>query len=204
MQAKNIEVIHMSRQILSKDRIIQAAVAIIEAGGTPTFSTISRRLGSRSQALYPYFANQTELSFAIFDWVARQLNDQIKTELFGLSGREGLIALAVAMRREGLAHVRLTQYLLSIPRDTANADMQQGTDLFRDLLGGMIRPVFQHSRVRLIAARWLRDLIVGDVVNIGAGWFIDQGISADDSFELALTASLDRLTLEDQQDTQDD
>ncbi|OIM61607.1 hypothetical protein ATX86_11020 [Oenococcus oeni] len=44
----------MSRQILLKDRIIQAAVAIIEAGGTPTFSTISRRLGSRSQALYPY------------------------------------------------------------------------------------------------------------------------------------------------------
>ncbi len=41
----------MSRQILLKDRIIQAAVAIIEAGGTPTFSTISRRLGSRSQAL---------------------------------------------------------------------------------------------------------------------------------------------------------
>lgn len=193
----------MSRQILSKDRIIQAAVAIIEAGGTPTFSTISRQLGSRSQALYPYFANQTELSFAIFDWVARQLNDQLKTELFGLSGREGLIALAVAMRREGLAHVRLTQYLLSIPRDTANADMQQGTDLFRDLLDGMIRPVYQHSRVRLLAARWLRDLIVGDVVNIGAGWFIDQEISADDSFELALTASLDRLTMEDQRDTQD-
>lgn len=73
----------MSRQILSKDRIIQAAVAIIEAGGTPTFSTISRRLGSRSQALYPYFANQTELSFAIFDWVARQLNDQIKQNCLG-------------------------------------------------------------------------------------------------------------------------
>lgn len=189
----------MVRQVLTQERIIQAAIDCIETGQSPTFSTLARTLGTRSQALYPYFANQQALSYAIFNSAAQQLSDQLKTELFGQSGRDGLLALAVACRREVLAHIHLAQYLLGVPRDTENPDMQQATDVFHELLGRMISPVYKQPRVRLLAGRWLRDLIVGDALNVGSGWFKNRELTSDESFSWLVNASLDRLAIEDQQ-----
>lgn len=190
----------MVRQILSKERIIQASVALIEAGKIPTFADLARRLSIHSQALYPYFSNQAELNDAIFAWAMRQLNEQLRNKLFGLSGREGIMAFSIACRQECLAHIRLTQYLMGVHRDQANQDMQAGTDLFHDLMSSMIKPVFKRAKVRLLAGRWLRNLIIGDVINVGAGWFKNRELSSDETFEWMVSACLQRLAQEDQAD----
>ncbi|PIO83048.1 hypothetical protein BSQ39_05400 [Loigolactobacillus backii] len=182
----------MTRQVLSPAKIIQTSIELIEAGEQLSFSTIARALGTKSQALYSYFDNQTALGYAVVGWTIAQVNDRLRTQLFGLSGQQGIVAFATEFRKLALAHPRLTRFVLARPRTKDYAVATAAFTQLRQLLNQMIASQYPESQ-RLLVSRCVRALMVGDIVNVGTGWFTDETISAADSFHELLMMNLEML-----------
>lgn len=186
----------MSKQLLSPEKIVTVGIQTIEAGTPLTFANLARTLGTRSQALYPYFNNQTALSYAITDAVLARANAQLQQALFGLSGQPAVMQFALTCRQLGLAHPKLVLFMIGLPRheDISDEAMQD----FRKMLTTLIGELVHTERVQLLGGRWLRDLIIGEVANISGGWFINQDLPQEDSFRWTVTHGLADLIAEDQ------
>lgn len=182
----------MTRQILSQAKIVQTSIELIEAGEQLSFSTIARALGTKSQALYSYFDNQTALSYAVVGWTITQVNDRLRTQLFGLSGQQGIVAFATEFRKLALVHLKLTRFVLAKPRTKDYPIATKAFTQLRQLLNQMIASQYPEQQ-RLLVSRCIRALIVGDIVNVGTGWFTDDTISTADSFHELLVMNLKML-----------
>lgn len=182
----------MTRQILSQEKIIQTSIELIEEGDVLSFSAIARKLGTKSQALYSYFNNQTELRYAVVGWAVTQVGDQLRKQLFGLSGQAGIVAFATEFRRLALTHLKLTQFVLSMPRTKKYSEVTKAFGEIRLLLNQMIDGVYPKSQ-QLLVSRCVRDIMVGDIVNVGTGWFTDDSLSATDGFHELLVMNLKML-----------
>jgi AcrR family transcriptional regulator len=94
--AKNARSIQRREESLSRDRIIEASIAILDDGGESalTFRTLSERLATGPGAIYWHIANKSELLTAACDAiVARALN----TRAVGATPEATIRALALAM-----------------------------------------------------------------------------------------------------------
>ncbi|WP_051999855.1 TetR/AcrR family transcriptional regulator [Schleiferilactobacillus shenzhenensis] len=172
----------MTRTKLSADTILDHAAALITAGEPLTFSTLARALGSRSQALYNYYPNQAALTDALCARNLHWLVPRLQKALFGLSGRAALTQLALTCRTSGLAHFRLTQFTLAhVHQDNAPATAGAMTDL-RTLINQLIQSTPADAATQIVGERMLRNLIVGEIFNVGTGWFDDPAMSAEESF----------------------
>ncbi|PDH94433.1 TetR family transcriptional regulator [Oenococcus oeni] len=180
----------MPHQILTSEKIVQAGVNIIEADKVLTFSTIAHNLGTHSQALYVYFDNQKQLSYAIVGWAVTQVIESLKTKVFSHSGKQAIIIFATELRSIALKHIQLSRFVLTVQRDDQNPEVQTAFENLRDLLHRLINSIFYDSDNRILASRCIRDLIVGDILNVGSGWFEDPTISPDDSFQESLNLCL--------------
>jgi AcrR family transcriptional regulator len=95
-----------SRPELSRDRILDAALAIIDREGDAglTFRRLGRELGADPTAAYRYFHGKDDLLLALGD---RLLGEAVDAVPVGLGWRESLHDLALALRSSLLRHPRL-------------------------------------------------------------------------------------------------
>ena len=94
--AKNARSIQRREESLSRDRIIEASIAILDGGGESglTFRTLSERLATGPGAIYWHIANKSELLTAACDAiVARTLNARV----VGATPKATIRALALGM-----------------------------------------------------------------------------------------------------------
>ena len=183
----------MQRQHLTKDKIVQASIEMIEKGEPLTFSTIARHLATSSQALYNYFGNLKDLRYAI---VAKSVNNAVtyvQSEAFGHAGLEGLLSFTMALRKLCFKNQALSQFVVTTPRSKAYPDVTAAFDRLKKLLDQMLATHFTDEHQRLLASRFIRDLTVGDVMNIWMGWFADPSFNVDDSFTTMLALALKML-----------
>lgn len=180
----------MTKQVLTKERIILAAITQIENGGPLTFSVLAKQLGSRSQALYTYFANVTELKYAVVAWCLQRGKLQVQDQLFGQAGSAGILAFAQTSRALALQHERLSRFVLAQDRTQNYPDVVAAFDGIKHLLHQLLDGTFQDTTIRELAGRCVRDLIVGDFMNVGAGWFTDKLMTPDESFEQLVRRNL--------------
>jgi AcrR family transcriptional regulator len=181
----------MPRQVLTKERIIETAIALIEEGEELTFSTVSKRLESRSQALYTYFANVNELRYAIVAWAVQAAGRQVQDKLFGQSGLTAIMEFSKQFRVLALRYERLSRFVLLQARTIDYPDVVAAFDQLRRLLHQLLNSAFRDETVRSMASRCIRDLIVGDIINVGTGWFAGGTLSPDDSFNQLLRRNLE-------------
>ena len=172
----------MPRQILSKQKIIETSVSLIESGSELSFSLVAQQLGTRSQALYSYFSNQQELSYCVVAWAINQVSQQLQQKIFGQTGIKGIIALATEFRSLALKHFKLTQLVLKMPRTNAYPEVTAAFEQLRSLINQLLATEYSDPKQQLLASRYLRDLTIGDIVNVGTGWFADKSLPADKSF----------------------
>jgi AcrR family transcriptional regulator len=180
----------MVRQVLSKEKIVATSIALIEKGDAVTFSSVSKQLGRRSQALYTYFENATELQYAIVAWTLQKASEYLQNQVFGQSGETALINFATEWRALALRHMALSRFVLLSPRRDDYPETAAAVDRLWGLLHQLVAGVFKNDTVRLLATRCLRDLIIGDVFHVGMGWFTDKAMLADDSFDQLLRQNL--------------
>ena len=183
----------MPRQILSKELIIKTSIKLIENKKENNFATIARELGIQSQALYNYFPNQLALNYAIVAWLINLMTDQLRRNLFGKAGMTAIIDFAMEFRQLALNHFHLTQFVLKMPRTNKYPETTAAFNELKSIFNQMIATEFTDPKRQLLASRCTRDLAIGDIVNVGTGWFADKSLPADKSFRKLLKQSLNKI-----------
>lgn len=183
----------MPRKILSKEIIIKTSIMLIEDNKENNFAAIARKLGTQSQALYNYFPNQLALNYAIVAWTVNLLTDQLRQDLFGKAGMTAIIDFAMAFRERALNHFLLTQFVLKMPRTDNYPEVDTAFAELKTIFNQIIGTKFTDPQKQLLASRCIRDLAIGDIVNVGTGWFADKSLPADKSFRKLLKQSLSKI-----------
>ena len=183
----------MPRQILSKEIIIKTSIELIEDNKENNFATVARKIGIQSQALYNYFPNQIALNYAIVAWTVELLTNQLRKDLFGKAGLTAIIDFVMAFRETALNHFLLTQFVLKMPRTDNYPETTAAFNELKSIFNQMIATEFTDPQKQLLASRCIRDLAIGDIVNVGTGWFADKSLPADKSFRRLLKQSLRQI-----------
>lgn len=177
---------------ISKQDIIKTAIIMIEKGDKLTFSTISRKMKITSQSLYNYFKNQKELEYAIVGTVISAACQIAERKTFGKSGHDGVIYLSLTFRKMGVKHINLVQFVISHHRTNQYQIVTDAFSELKDLLDHMLQSYIDAKKL-LKASRLIRSLVVGDILNVGTGWFKSPEVKAESSFIEMLNLSLDAL-----------
>lgn len=182
----------MRTATISKQDIIKTAIIMIEKGDKLTFSTISRKMKITSQSLYNYFKNQKELEYAIVGTVISAACQIAERKTFGKSGHDGVIYLSLTFRKMGVKHINLVQFVISHHRTNQYQIVTDAFSELKDLLDHMLQSYIDAKKL-LKASRLIRSLVVGDILNVGTGWFKSPEVKAESSFIEMLNLSLDAL-----------
>lgn len=178
---------------LSEDKIIQAAIEIITAGNydSATFKSIAEKLDCKTQALYFYFKNRDDLNLALTKYYFDKLDDNIKTECFGYSGKEGMVQVAKVMRKFGLSNLSLSLLVLKTAEISKDEIIGDETLHLRMMMNTFIEKFVTDDKAKMTITRGIRSLLIGEVVNEGIGWFHNPLIKNTESFEINLNKILD-------------
>lgn len=135
------------RGSLSRERVVAAALALVDAEGLDGFNfrRISEELGSARMAPYSYFRNKEELVEAMLDSVFGRLTDEVDpsnewtselerafTRLHDALDEHPGVTVLIHSRAEGDRLTELRDALLNIT-DAAGYSQAEGADLLRVL-----------------------------------------------------------------------
>ncbi|TMT01317.1 TetR/AcrR family transcriptional regulator [Apilactobacillus kunkeei] len=182
----------MRTATISKEDIIKNAIIMIEKGDSLTFSKISRKMKITSQSLYNYFKNQKELEYAIVGTVISSACKIAQKRTFGRSGHDGVIYLSLTFRKMGVKHINLAQFVISHHRTSQYKIVTDAFNELKELLDCMLESYVSTDKL-LKASRLIRSMVVGDILNVGTGWFKSPEVRAESSFIEMLNLSLNAL-----------
>lgn len=181
----------LTSRTLSKEKIIEAAIELIKQQESLTFTNLSKKLGTRSQAIYNYYSDVTDIKIAVamnfFDQLATRLN----ADLLGLSGKQAIKAFANVSTQYALDNFLIAQQILSIPvEQKREGALEESIDSVYKILRLFLNQLIKDDQQKIIIARMLRNLIIGEVVHVGNGRFNSKQISSRDSFDQMLEITL--------------
>lgn len=189
----------MTKQVLNPDRIVKATIELIEADAPITFANVARHLDIKSQALYPYFADQQALRYAVMASLLTQLNEAIRRDLFGKSGRDAVMQIALTCRQLGIDHPQLARFITTLPRvEQDDAALSEAFNELYTMMTTLVGQLVRNERVQLLGSRFIRNIIIGEVTNIASGWFANPDLTRTDSFVWMINHGIDDLVAEDQ------
>ncbi|GEO59279.1 TetR/AcrR family transcriptional regulator [Companilactobacillus bobalius] len=181
----------MTVHTLSKEKIVAAAVQIINNQESLTFTRLSKLLGTRSQAIYNYFPDVMAIKTAVAIDFYNQLSQRLEVDLLGLSGKQAIKTFANVSVQFSLSHFLVVQKVLSIP---ANEDYDKtsnnGLPAVLKILNKLLDSLIEDQKLQLIISRMLRNLIIGEIIHIGNDRFNDKLVAARDSFDKMLNITL--------------
>ncbi|MEU5565141.1 MULTISPECIES: TetR/AcrR family transcriptional regulator [Micromonospora] len=159
--------------LLSRQRIIEAAAALIDAEGLEAFSTrrLAAELGVRGPSLYNHFATKDE----ILDAVADSITSQVDVSFFGkVDWREALRRWGLSYRAALAAHPNIVPYLARGPgRRPAALAMADA------VYGGLVDAGWPPARATHIGAL-MRYFVAGSALGSFARGFVeDPGLYAE-------------------------
>lgn len=153
--------------LLSRQRIVDAATALVDAEGLGALSTrrLAAELGVRGPSLYHHFGTKDE----ILDAVCDAITGRVDTAVFATHDwREALRRWAVAYRAALAAHANIVPYLAQGPgRRPAALTM---ADAF---YGGMVKAGWPPVRATQIGAL-MRYFVAGSALGSFARGFVED------------------------------
>ncbi|MEV0881132.1 TetR/AcrR family transcriptional regulator C-terminal domain-containing protein [Micromonospora echinofusca] len=159
--------------LLSRQRIVETAAALIDAEGLEGFSTrrLAAELGVRGPSLYNHFATKDE----ILDAVADSVTGQVDVSFFGtVDWREALRRWGHSYRAALAAHPNIVPYLARGPgRRPAALTMADA------VYGGLVAAGWPPARATHIGAL-MRYFVAGSALGSFARGFVeDPGLYAE-------------------------
>jgi AcrR family transcriptional regulator len=146
---------------LSKERIVEAAIAILDTDGEEalTFRALAARLATGSGALYWHVANKEELLAATTnDIIARVMTDVVR----GVEPQEAIRAIALGLFDAIDAHPWVGTQLSREPWQAAILPIFEG-------LGSQLQALGVHERAQFDAATALVNYLLGLAGQYAAG-----------------------------------
>lgn len=179
---------------LSKDLIVQTAVAMIAEQGLEAFSLreLAARLEVRPASLYNHVANIDDLYTSVAFVVMEALRETLTAAVHGRQGDEAVRALAAAYYRYGKENPELYKTVIAMRLKEGDAIAEP----FHALLGPFyeVLAAYGLSDVEATAMqRLLRSLIHGFLTLEEAGYFTKPVVDTEASFALAVQNVIDGL-----------
>lgn len=153
--------------LLSRQRIIEAAAALIDSDGLAGFSTrrLAAVLGVRGPSLYNHFATRDE----ILDAVADSITAQVDVSFFGtVDWREALRRWAHSYRAALAAHPNIVPYLARGPGRRAAA-----LTMADAVYGGLVAAGWPPARATHVGAL-MRYFVAGSALGSFAQGFVED------------------------------
>src|SRR5699024_8715531 len=105
----------MNSKTLSKEKIIKAAIELINSQENLNFTKLSRKLGTRPQALYNYFPDVTAVKIDVAISFYQDLATRLTVDLLGLTGKQAIVTFCNVGVEYALSKYRITQQVISLP-----------------------------------------------------------------------------------------
>ncbi|UNO42923.1 TetR/AcrR family transcriptional regulator C-terminal domain-containing protein [Streptomyces sp. MST-110588] len=161
------------KPLLSRERIVTTALALIDAEGLPALSTrrLAAELGVSGPSLYNHFATKDELLDAVADSVVAQ----VEVSAFGVGAdwRTGLLEWARSYRAALAAHPSIVPVLAQGPgRRPAALRMADAA------FGGMVAAGWPPAQATRICAM-VRYFVAGSALGSFARGFVDDPSAYD-------------------------
>ena len=129
----------MSRVPLSRERIVDEALAILDEEGAAALTTrnVTARLGVTQPALYSHIATLDELRALVAERGAAEQGEVVRDAVAGRSGVDALRAMAHAYRDYVARHPdRYLVQLSATPTPQTRASLDHAAQAVRDVLRG--------------------------------------------------------------------
>jgi AcrR family transcriptional regulator len=174
----------MPRAGLSPDAVVDAAVAVVDAGGPGalTLAAVAGRAGVATPSLYKHVRNLAELRQLVTARVMEELADRLGEAALGRSGDDAVRALMYAYRSYVVEHPGRYGAM----EQTASQDGDAAAERLLGVLYGALRGYALEGPELVHAARCLRSAVHGFAVLEAAGGFgLPEDLEA--SYELLIT-----------------
>lgn len=182
----------MTSRTLSKEKVVDTAVKMINNQENLTFTNLGKKLGTRAQAIYNYYPDVTLLRVAMAVDFFNKLTVRIKADLLGMTGKQALKTMAHVCTQYSLDNWLVANQIFEIPiAKKKTVEMKQSIDGIYEILQIYLQQLTNDEQTRIVIARMLRNLIIGEIVHVGNGRFDNKLISARDSFDKMLDITLD-------------
>lgn len=184
----------MPRIGLTKERIIEAAVAHIERSGRAGFSlhALAQSLNVKTASLYNHISSMEELMTGVCSYALLAQRDMELAAIEGLSGEEAIRALAAAQRSFAKAHRELYHLITG----TAVSQSEGLVDASRCIVEPFLTVLSHTSLSEEEKYHWqriLRGIIHGFISQEDAGFFSHLPADVNESFQLAIGCYIDGL-----------
>lgn len=184
----------MPRNGLSKEKVVEAAVALIEQSGAANFSmrALADSLNVKTASLYNHVDCISSLMVAVCAHALQMQRDIEMAAVKGKSHSEAIQALANAYRAFAKEHAELYRLIMG----TAVS----GGEQIRDISECIVEPfmtVLEHTAFsdedKYHWQRVLRGIVHGFVSQEDAGFFSHLPANVDESFQIAIQCYTDGL-----------
>lgn len=184
----------MPRNGLSKDRVVEAAMALIDQFGTAEFSMrmLAESLNVRTASLYNHVESMDSLLLHV---CARALEMQKAEEMQAMEGKSGadaVFALARTYRQFARTHGELYRLMMN----TAVSCAEQFGEISRCIVDPFMKVLEETTLTDEQKCHWqrvLRGMVHGFVSQEDAGFFSHLPADVDESFHIAIQCYVDGL-----------
>ncbi|WP_433466779.1 TetR-like C-terminal domain-containing protein [Spirillospora sp. CA-128828] len=178
----------MPRAGLSPDAVVDAAVAVVDAGGPGalTLAAVAGRAGVATPSLYKHVRNLAELRHLVTARVLEELAGRLGEAALGRSGDDAVRALMYAYRSYVVEHPDRYGAMEQTSAQDDSTARDAAAERILNILYGALRGYALEGPELVHAARCLRSAVHGFAVLEAAGGF---GLPADleASYELLIT-----------------
>ena len=180
----------MPKSGLNQERVVQAAIDLIEEAGYRNFSmrALADRLQIRTASLYNHVDSMGALREAVGCCAVARLRQAQLDAIEGKRRDEAVIALARAYHDFGRTHVELYKVIMALPMEN---------EALLHTVGGIVDPILDvfsqyglTEQQQMHLQRVLRSILHGFISQEEAGYFRHLPVSTADSFDLAIRCFL--------------
>ena len=184
----------MAKQGLNKERVVQAAVSLIEEKGFSQFSMgkLAQHLHVKTASLYNHVESLRQLLECVGEEAGRQLVSMEEQAVSGKHGEAALFALAGAYRAFAREHSELYRLIMTFPQwDSPILDREAG-----EILSPILRILSDYGLSETQKIHWqrvLRAVMSGFAFHEQSGGFSRVSADQEESFDIAIGCVADGL-----------
>lgn len=184
----------MPRNGLSRKRVAEAAVSVIERTGMAGFSmrALAESLNIKAASLYNHVESMEALMVEVCACALRMQREAGMRAIEGKTGAEAVAALAGACRRFAKEHRELYRLIMSTAASCNERLGEISRCVVEPFMKALEHTAFNETE-KIHWQRVLRGIVHGFVSQEDAGFFAHLPADADDSFQTAVRCYIDGL-----------
>jgi len=181
--SRNIGGMILTTNTLSKEKIITAALVLINRHESLNITNLGKLVGTRSQAIYNYFDDIMDVKVAVAAKFFDELSVRLQADLMGLTGEQALKTFVNVSVQYSLGKFDIVEMIIDIPSEKwQDAELKKSFLQIQVILKQSLVPVIKDEILQLVVCRMLVNLIIGEVICAGRGRIDSNILDTQESF----------------------